>query len=160
MLMLWQREDAWLRIVMDDETLAATGEAAMTKETRAATQALVDELDAKLTALNVVERRMPKVQTLAGPKSFAYVAYRFDSQIGTHPSMKAAEQLLSRESDGSLQLHRDPPAGDLGQPDTYGVCAISLARILTMIEEIRQDPMTPMVDSTALNEVVATLVGE
>ena len=145
---------------MDDDTCKSTGAGAMTAETRAATQAFVDDLDSKLAALEVNERRMPKVQTLAGPKSFAYVAYRFDSQIGTHPSMKAAEQLLSRDADGSLRLHRDPPAGELGQPETYGHCAISLARIFTMIEQTRHDPMTAMVDPTALDEVVATLIGE
>jgi hypothetical protein len=45
----------------------------------------------------------------------------------------------------------------LAQPDSYGVCAVSLARIFSMIEEIRQDPMTPMVDPEALAQVVAEL---
>ena len=84
--------------------------------------------------------RKPSVEERAAELPFAYVTYRFDSQVGTHPSLWAAAQLVSIE-DGEFQLHPDPVRGELGQPETYGVCAYSLLELLAMVDEFHDEPM-------------------
>jgi hypothetical protein len=140
--MIWQRSDASRRLAADDDVRRAGYGAIMPPAMRQTTQDFFDSLTADLAAKGIEKPKMPKVEELARAYAFAYVPYRFDSQVATHPSMWAAEQLLSVEADGSLQLHPGPAGrAEQAQIETYGMCAYSLLTLLVMIDDALPEPM-------------------
>ena len=140
-LMRWQPDDARRRLLADD-AVRSGGDGGMTEEMRRDTERLVADLRDAFKTRGIHKPRVPNIETLAVELPFIYVVYRFESQISTHPSMWAAEQLLARNRDGTWQLHAGPTGRiEQAQVETYGVCAYSLLELLSMLDERLPEPM-------------------
>ena len=141
-LKVWQREDARRRLLADDDVRAVGHPGVMPDDDRRNTEQLVDELTATLEERGLKSIRLPNVQMQAADVPEAYVIYRFESQIGIHPTVWAAEHLFSVRDDGSYQLHATAPGREeQSEVETYGSCAYQLLMILATIDGVLTEPM-------------------
>jgi hypothetical protein len=136
---IWQRADTrfWLEIDRD-----MAGESPMSDDARQHAEKLVAAITADLTPRGIDENASPPtVADLTENEPFVNLAYRYDSQIATHPTFSAAGQLLTVDETGACQLHAHPETTGALLVDSYAVCATTRSQLVLTIEDGLPEPL-------------------
>lgn len=143
---LWilQRQDTryWLEI---DRDMRAVGESSMSDDARRDAEELVAAITARLTPDGIDENASPPtVADLTEDEPFVDLAYRYDSQIASHPTFSAARELFTVDETGAYQLHAHPKATGALLVDSYAVCATALSQLVLTIEARLPEPLADL----------------